>query len=548
MFRLLLAFLALTLLGSGAPTSTTLRILVELELDELPAGKVSYSVASYKLQDRALMQDAARLWFRGEYEIAKPRKLKLGETAKLSLKVSEARNLYHRVIVFFEAEEETQVAPESSHGVLLGWSEPFQLGDYEGWAKKSGYSQLPQALKVGAPIDVSLTAKAGGGSLEGSGYRYCFEAAGFESGAPVVRLSGESSELNLRFLLSPMQARARWALRVERTGGAIRPQDYQSGLLPRSGTLSLEADFSSLPDARLRILRADGSPAQGATVRVSESDLPANKNAPAGTYGSGPATSKREPGWKFTAAFDADTSGEVHPTADKDGLVQLGILSWPQVRLDVEASDGSKESFLAQSNELTEQFEVMLGGDPAALIPADHPAWSRLEEWRGKQQLLDLAWVQTNGMLTGRALLRQGGTETEIGTRQARPGALRPGEPGAWMVCALVDEGPQIAWYLDIFAMHGPTSMYQHQVPGPPPIAQTSIRLGSLAGQGFPYGAWIDENGEIAQTELAWPPDADGLFRPLVLYGVPKTGCVLSYPTTGTDGIEWNQLELSETE
>ena len=546
MFRLALASLALTLLGSSPPPAKTLRLMVELELSELPPGRVTYSVASYKLQDRALMQDSARMWFRGVYEIAKPRKLKLGDTAKLSLKVTEARNLYHRVVVFFEAEDKAEVAPESLHGVLLGWSDAFQLGDYEGWSKKSGYSQMPKAIAIGAPIEVSLAAKAGGGSLEGSGYRYCFEAAGFESGAPVVRRSGKSSELRTRFLLSPMQARARWAFRVERTGGAIRPQDYQSGLLPRSGTLALEADFTSLPDARLRLLKADGTPAKGATVRVSEPNLTGKKDAAAGKYASGPSTSKREPGWNFSAAFDADASGSVDPTADKNGLVQLGILSWPHVRLDIQAADGSEESFLAKASELTENFEVVLGNVPAALIPADHPAWSRLDAWRSKNQLLDLAWVQTNGMLTGRALQRQGGTDSDIKTRQSRPGALRPGQPGAWMVCALVDEGAQIAWYLDIFALHGPTSMYQHQVPGPPPVAQTSIRLGSLSSQGFPYGAWIDADGKIAQTELAWPPEADGLFRPLVLYGVPKAGCVLSYPTTGIDGIEWNQVELNE--
>jgi hypothetical protein len=552
MIRFAFALLALTLLGSGPPPAKTLRLLVELELSELPPGKVNYSVASYKLQDRALMQDSARMWFRGEYEIAKPRKLKLGETAKLSLKVSEARNLYHRVVVFFEAEDGSEVAPESAHGVLLGWSEAFQLGDFESWEKKSGYSQMPKAIAVGAPIEVSLAAKAGGESLEDSGYRYCFEAAGFESGAPVVRLSGESSELQLRFLLSPLQARARWAFRVERTGGMIRPQNYQSGLLPRSGPLTLEADFSALPVARFRALQTDGSPAVNASVQVSEIEgLPTqmgkDDNA-AGKFGAAASTSKREPGWNFSAAFDADASGLVDPQTDETGLVQLGILSWPHVRLDIQGADGSSASTLARASELTEKFEVVLGGEPAALIPADHPAWSRLAEWRSKNQLLDLAWVQTNGMLTGSALQRQGGTQADIGSRQPRPNALRAGEPGAWIVCALVDEGAQLAWYLDIFALHGPTSMHQHQVPGPPPLSQTSIRLGSLAGQGFPFGAWIDEEGEIAHTELAWPPDADGLFRPLVLYGVPKSGCVLFYPTTGPNSIVWNQVELKETD
>lgn len=550
MTRLLLALLALSFLGASPPVSESLRLVVALELSELPAGKLSYSVASYKLQERSLMQNSARLWFRGEYEIAKPRKLKLGESAKITLKVDDARNLHHRVIVFFEPEDETLVAPESPHGVMLGWSDSFQLMDYESWDKKAGYSLMPTPIKLGAPIEVSLTAKAGDDSLDGSTYRYCFEAAGFEGGAPVVRLTGESEALQTRVLLSPMQARARWALRVERTGGALRPQDFQSGLLPRSGQLALEADFTSMPVARLRVVQADGSPAVGATVRVSEvEDLPelSDPNAPTpGKYAGTVSSGNREAGWNFTAAFDADSSGPSLPHADATGLVQLGVLSWPQVRLDLQAADGSKQSLLASASKLTEQFEVVLGGEPAQRIPADHPAWARIAEWRSKQVLKDLVWVQTDGPLTAKALQRQGGIEKEAMQARTTPGALRAGEPGAWIVCALVDEGAQLAWYLDVFALHGPTSMYQHQVPGPPPVAQTSIRLGSLAGQGFPYGAWIDESGQIAQTELAWPPDADGLFRPLVLYGVPKTGCVLSYPTTGPNSIVWNQVELSE--
>jgi hypothetical protein len=552
MIRLALASLALSLLGATPPAAKTLRVIAALEFSELPPGRLSYSVASYKLQDRPLMQSAARMWFRGDYEIAKPRKLNAKESIKLSLKVSDARNLHHRVLVFFEAEEDVEVAPESPHGVLLGWSDAFQLGDYESWDKKSGYSKLPTPMRLSAPIEISFAAKAGDDSLEGSGYRYCFEAAGFEGGAPVVRLTGEGSELQTRVLLSPMQARARWALRVERTGGAIRPQDFQSGLLPRSGKLALEADFTSLPVARLRVLHPDGTPAVGATVRVSEVEglpqLKGKDDAAPGKYAGTSSTGKRELGWNFHAAFDVDASGPADPQADETGLVQLGILSWPQVRLDVQGADGSRESLLASASELTEQFHLVLGSEPASVIPADHPAWSRIAEWRGKQQLVDLVWVQTNGALTARALQRQGGTEMEVNTARPLPGALRAGEPGAWLVCALVDEGAQLAWYLDVFALHGPTNMFQHQVPGPPPVAQTSIRLGSLAGQGFPYGAWIDENGQIAQTELAWPPDADGLFRPLVLYGVPKNGCVLSYPTTGANSIVWNQVELKEEE
>ena len=549
MFRLILATLALSLFGAHPPTSKTLKVLIDREVDALPAGTLSYSVATYKLQERALMQDSARWWFRGEYEVAKPRKMKPGDSAKLALKVDEARNLHHRILIYFEAENGAAVAPESEHGVLLGWSDSFQLGEYEGWEKKSGYFQMPKPLKVTAPIEVTLAAKAGGDALEGSGYRHCFEAAGFEGGAPVVRIAEQASALQSSFMLSPMQARARWALRVERTGGALRPQDFQTGLLPRSGKLNLKADFSSMPDARLRILQANGTPAQGAKVRVAAlEDSVETSGGDAAATASTPAPTKHEPGWNFAASFEDDAAGGAAQLADATGLVQLGVLSWPNVRLDVEGTGGENASLLVTSSELSTGFELTLGGPATPLIPADHPAWARIADWRSRKQLIDLVWVQTNGALGGRALLRQGGTAAELAARQPLAGALSPGEPGAWIVCALVDEGRQLAWYLDVFALYGPGSMYQHQVPGPPPLAQTSIRLHSLTRQGFPYGRWIDTNGQLAQTELAWPPDADGLFRPLVLYGVPKSGCVLSYPTTGPNSIVWNQLELKESD